>query len=191
MGGRYGSAAALCALGGGGTQRGPTNAGEGACHLGGAVAGPLGLLQLSGEVSGLPKKFESVTHREGEDPATFASELEILAVRGFGDMGARARTRMVRDRFILVQHSCGLRRYLDSVPPGTPIREIVDRCRVWESHSEQQRGLSPGAAAHRGHLVSDSDSWESAFFTKYSHMTVVVVVEDGRAGGPEVGNVTS
>ena len=26
--------------------------------------------------------------------------------------------------------------HLDSVEPGTPIRDIVDRCRVWESHAE-------------------------------------------------------
>ena len=51
--------------------------------------------------------------------------------------------RMVRDRFIADQQSCGLRRHLDSVPPDTPIREILDRCRVWESHSEQKRGSSP------------------------------------------------
>ena len=37
------------------------------------------------------RKFESVTHRAGADPATFATELEILAVRGFGDMGTRTR----------------------------------------------------------------------------------------------------
>ena len=29
-----------------------------------------------------------------------------------------------------------MRRYLDSVPPKTPIRDAVDRCRVWESHTD-------------------------------------------------------
>ena len=48
---------------------------------------------------------------------------------------------MVRDRFIMGQRDCGLRRHLDSVPPDTPIREIVDRCRVWESHSDMNRLL--------------------------------------------------
>ena len=71
------------------------------------------------------------------DPATFATELEILAVRGFGDMGKRARDRKIRDRFIAAQRSCGLRRHINGVPPDTPIRDIVDRCRVWGSHSEQ------------------------------------------------------
>ena len=52
-------------------------------------------------------------------------------------MGRRARDEMIRDRFIAAQRSCNLRRHLDGVPPDTPIRDIVDRCRVWESHSEQ------------------------------------------------------
>ena len=43
---------------------------------------------------------------------------------------------MVRDRFVTVHKDCDLRRHLDSVPPNTPIRDIVDRCRVWESHSD-------------------------------------------------------
>ena len=31
---------------------------------------------------------------------------------------------------------CSLHRHLDSVEPGTPMRDIVDRCRVWESLAE-------------------------------------------------------
>ena len=76
--------------------------------------------------------------RPGMDPATFATELEILAVRGFGDMGKRARDWMIRDRFIAPQRGCGLRRHLDGVSSDTPIRDIVDRCCVWERHSEQK-----------------------------------------------------
>ena len=34
--------------------------------------------------------------------------------------------------------SCDLRRYLDCVPPDTPLRYIVDRCRVWESHADPE-----------------------------------------------------
>ena len=62
------------------------------------------------------RQFESVTRRPGMDPATFATELEILAVRGFGDMGKRARDWMIRDRCIAAQRSFGLRRHLDGVP---------------------------------------------------------------------------
>ena len=28
--------------------------------------------------------------------------------------------------------------YLDCVPPDTPLRDIVDRCRVWESHGSTE-----------------------------------------------------
>ena len=69
-----------------------------------------------------------MTRWEGDDPSAFAKGLEILAFRGFGDIGPQTRTRMVRDRLILEQQSCGLRRHLDSVPLDTPIREIVVRC---------------------------------------------------------------
>ena len=100
---------------------------------------------LPGRLGVFRRQFESATRRTGMDPATFATELEILVVRGFGDMGKCRRNWMVRDRFIAAQRSCGLRRHLDSVPPDTPIRDIVHRCRVWESHSEQKRGSAPGA----------------------------------------------
>ena len=84
----------------------------------------------------------------------------------FRDIGPQARNRMVRDRFISEQQSCELRHHLDSFPPDTPIREIVDLCRVWESHSEQGRGPPPGTNVHRGQRVMASDSRESSFFTE-------------------------
>ena len=43
------------------------------------------------------------------DPATFATELGILAVRGFGDMGKHARDLMVRKKIIAAQQGCELR----------------------------------------------------------------------------------
>ena len=88
-----------------------------------------------GRLAILRRKFDNVSRRDGEDPAPIVTELEILAVRGFGEeVGQTAQTHMVRDRFILGQRDCKLRRHLDCVPPDTPIREIVDQCRVWESH---------------------------------------------------------
>ena len=51
-------------------------------------------------------------------------------------MNASTRLQLVRDRFIVGQAECSLRRHLDSVGPDTPILDIVDRCRVWESHAE-------------------------------------------------------
>ena len=56
-------------------------------------------------------------------------------MKAFGDIGQTARLRLIRDRFIAGQDSCELRRHLDSVSSETPIRDIVDRCRVWESHA--------------------------------------------------------
>ena len=53
-------------------------------------------------------------------------------------MGQTARLRLIRDRFIAGHGSCDLRRYLDCVPPDMPLRDIVDRCRVWESHADPE-----------------------------------------------------
>ena len=83
----------------------------------------------------------------------FAIALETLATKAFGDMGQTARLRLIRDRFIAGHGSCELRRYLDSVPPESPIRDVVDRCRVWESHAdpEVRRVSKPGPAYVIGH----------------------------------------
>ena len=61
------------------------------------------------------------------------------------NMGQTARLRLIRDRFIAGHENCDLRRYLDCVPPDTPLRDIVDRCRVWESHgtTETRRVSKP------------------------------------------------
>ena len=80
-------------------------------------------------------------HQDGwqtlrEDPAIFVTALETLAAKAFGDMGQMAQLRLIQDRFIAGHSSCELRRHLDSVPPETLIRDVVDRCRVWESHAD-------------------------------------------------------
>ena len=82
--------------------------------------------------------------KPGEDPANFGITLETLAVKAFGDIGKMSRLRLIRDRFIAGHESCELRRQLDCLPPDTPIRDIVDRCRVWEGHSD-----FPGRSASR------------------------------------------
>ena len=109
-----------------------------------------------GRLAVFRRQFESATRRTGMVPATFATELEILAVRGFGGMGKCARNWMVRDRFIAAQH-------LDSVPPNTPIRDIVDRCCVWESHSEQKTGSAPGAGLNQDPPGMSDDSRDPGF----------------------------
>ena len=102
-------------------------------------------LLLAGRLADYRRQFERVTWAAGTDQSIFATELETLALKAFGDMGHLVHLRLVRDRFITGQDSCALRRHLDSVSPETPLWDIVDRCRVWESHAEfeDRRGWYP------------------------------------------------
>ena len=103
-------------------------------------------------------QFEKTTRSVGEDPSIFAKALETLAVKTFGDMGLTARLRLIRDRFIAGHSSCELRRYLDS---ETPIRDVVDRCRFWESHADPEilRISKPGPdPTYPAYVVGDSDN---------------------------------
>ena len=89
-----------------------------------------------GRLASYRRQFDKTERNLGEDPANFGIALETLAVKAFGDVGQTARLRLIRDRFIAGHESCALRRHLDCLPPDTPLRDIVDRCRVWESHAE-------------------------------------------------------
>ena len=91
-----------------------------------------------GRLANYRREFDKTVRKRGEDPSKFAITLETLAVKAFGNMGQTARLRLIRDRFIAGHESCDLRRYLDCVPPDTPLRDIVDRCRVWESHGNTE-----------------------------------------------------
>ena len=71
----------------------------------------------------------------GVDPATFTMELGILAVCGFADMNGKARDLMIHNKFIAAQRSCELRRHLDGAAEVASIGNIVDICRIWESHT--------------------------------------------------------
>ena len=87
--------------------------------------------------------------------------LETLAVKAFGDMGQTARLQLIRDRFIAGHSSCELQRPLASVPPDTPIRDVVDRCRVWESHADPavHRVSKPSPdQTYPAYVAGDSDS---------------------------------
>ena len=99
-----------------------------------------------GRLADYRRQFEKTTRSAGEDPSIFAIALETLAVKSFGGMGQTARLQLIRDRFIAWHSSYELRRYLDSVPLDTPIRDVVDRCRVWESHADPEirRVSKPG-----------------------------------------------
>ena len=89
-----------------------------------------------GRLATYRRQFDKTARKPGEDPANFGITLETLAVKAFGDIGQTARLRLIRDRFIAGHESCELRRHLDCLPPDTPLRDIVDRFRVWESHSD-------------------------------------------------------
>ena len=90
-------------------------------------------------------QFEKMTRKAGVDRSICALALETLAVKAYGDMGHTAR-HIIQDRFIAGHDSCDLCRHLDSVSPETPIWDIADRCRVWESHadSDARRFSKPG-----------------------------------------------
>ena len=60
----------------------------------------------------------------------------VLSGRAFADIDSSIQLQMVRDRFIDGQAECALRRHLDSFGPNTPMQNIVESCRVWESHNE-------------------------------------------------------
>ena len=71
-----------------------------------------------------------------EPPEQSGKTLEMLAVKALGDIEQTARLRLIWDRFIAGHSNCDLRRHLDSVSPETPIRDVVDRCRDWETHAD-------------------------------------------------------
>ena len=83
-----------------------------------------------GQLADYRRQFEKTARHEGEVPSIFAIALETLVVKAFGNMDPNARLRLIQDWFVAGHENCALRRHLDSVPPETPIRDIVDRCRV-------------------------------------------------------------
>ena len=60
----------------------------------------------------------------------FSTELGILAMQGFDNMGERAHGLMIRNKFIAAQPSRALRRHLDGASAEASIGDIVDSCRV-------------------------------------------------------------
>ena len=71
-----------------------------------------------------------------------------------------ARDTMIRDKFIAGQEQCVLRRQLDGFAQGTPIGEIVDSCRVWESHSDSNWITRKNYDSEVGNQSSDSRTRE-------------------------------
>ena len=111
-----------------------------------------------GRLATYRRQFDKTARKLGEDPANFGITLETLAVKAFGDIGQTARLRLIRDRFIAGHESCELRRHLDCLPPDTPLRDIVDRCRVWESHSDLlARNVSQPKITYPAYVVKPVD----------------------------------
>ena len=82
----------------------------------------------------------------------------MLAIQGFGDIGGQIRDKLIRDKFISGQEQIALRQQLDGFSEDTPIGEIVDSCRVWESLSDANwipRGRYESEVGSR-----DSRAWE-------------------------------
>ena len=128
----------------------------------------MGLVDALSALYGLPvrladyrRQLEKMIRSAGDDPSIFAITLETLAVKAFGDIGQTAVPAAYSRSFIAGHSSCELRRYLDSVPPETPIRDIVDCCRVWESHADPEirRVSKPGPEQiFSAYVVGDSDN---------------------------------
>ena len=126
----------------------------------GLVQGLAAYYQSPGRLAGLRRQFESAFRQPGLDPATFATDLGMLAIQGFGDMREQARDTMIRDKFIAGQEQCALRRQLDGFAQDTPIGEIVDSCRVWESHSDSNRIAKKNVDSKAETQSGDSRTWE-------------------------------
>ena len=57
--------------------------------------------------------------------------------------------------------NCDLRRHLDSVPPETPIRDVVDRYHIWESHADPavRRVSKPSPdPTYPAYVIGDADN---------------------------------
>ena len=126
----------------------------------GLVQGLTAYYQSPGRLAGLRRQFAGALRHPGLDPATFATDLGMLAIQGFGDMKEQARDTMIRDTFIDGQEQCALRRQLDGFAPGTPIGEIVDSCRVWESHSDPDQNAKKRIESGSDNQSGDSRTWE-------------------------------
>ena len=100
-----------------------------------------------GRRAGYKCQFQRVVRRPEDDPSVFAIELETLARRASTDIDSSIQRQMVRDQFIDGQAECALRQHLDSLIPDTPMSDIVDSCRVWESHRDVE--TEPGIRSNR------------------------------------------
>ena len=134
-------------------------------------------------------QFQRVVRRPGDDPSVFAIELETLARRAFIDIDSSIQIQMVCDRFIDGQVECA---HLDSLKPDTPMSDIVDSYRVWESHRDVEteprtrvgqarctRGLPSGGGRADTNIVAGNRK-----FGGYYYQTVADASTTEDAEGP-------
>ena len=100
-------------------------------------------LQLSQTSTEYKRHFQRVVRCLRDDPSIFAIEQETLARRAFIDIDISIQLQMIQNRFM----ECALCRHLDSLGPNTPMADIVDCCRVWESHRDVE--TEPRTSADR------------------------------------------
>ena len=74
-------------------------------------------------------------------PIHFRHRIGDIGNKGFWRHGPDGM--IIRDRFVAGHNSCELRQHLDSVPPETPMQDIVDRCRV-HADSDVRQANKPG-----------------------------------------------
>ena len=99
-------------------------------------------------------------------------------------MNEQARDTMITDKFIAGQRQCALRRQLDGFAQDTPIGEIVDSCRVWESHSYPDIKATVNCESDVGNQPDDSRTRERM----KSVANIQTKVVDTERQEPVVGN---
>ena len=146
--------------------------------MGRSLTWPFGVLQLPRETSCIPAAIRErdsptgngsgdVCHRTG-NPRSARIRRHGQACPGLDDQGQ------------IYRGSTELR-----VASTSPIRDIVDRCRVWESHSEQEP--SSGAGRDQDSLGEYGDSQELGGLRADSQELVVCTGMDSRVPVPVVG----
>ena len=126
-----------------------------------------------GRLAEYKRQFQRAFRRPADDPSIFAIELETLARRAFIDI----------DPLI------ALRRHLDSLGPDTPMADIVDCCRVWESHVEVETKQQSRTDRHPPRVVcqvtEDEQSPVESPETELLEDIIRNVVATASGGGPD------
>ena len=96
----------------GGVERGPSFGKRGTGVVG-LVDELAAYYQSTGRLAALRKRFSDAFRQPGLDPATYANNLGMLAIQGYGDLGGQIRDKLIRDKLINGQEQIALRQQLD------------------------------------------------------------------------------